>query len=123
MVALFFVAVSLLGLSCTQKEGVIKESGASVAPFSMVQAADIAFVTNDSTSLKAPTGASLSTTTNENTDSFALFAPELLSLGEVKDPGIFTNSRSTKPGTVAYKSQNSQVDDRGVALNYSLITF
>jgi len=123
VVTLFFVAASLLGFLCTQKEGVIKENGASITPFSMAQAADIASITSDNASLNAPPGGSLSTTTAENIDSFALFAPEFLSLGEVKDPGTFTNSQFNHPGIVSYKQQPSQSDDRGVAIVYSSIIF
>ena len=106
IVALFFVAASLLGLLCTQKAGIVKESGISGASFVAIHAADAASVVNDNASLDAPSSALLSTTTEESADSFVLSAPEFLSLGEIKDPGVFTDAASNQSGTVAYETQD-----------------
>lgn len=103
--ALFFVGMSLLGFMFSSKTGVIKENGASKAYLSSVRVVNIASTAGDGASLSAPSSAFLSAATETN--SFVPPAPEFLSLGEVKDPGVLAVSAVNQPGKVALRGGES----------------
>ena len=116
MVALFFVAASLLGFLFTPKTDVIKESGISGESFTVVHAANAASVVNNNTLLNAPSSALLFPTINENSGSLILpSAPEFLSLGEIKDPGMLANTAMDQPKNTASGFRRPSADDYGMA--------
>jgi hypothetical protein len=123
MVALFFVAASLLGFSFAQKTDTIRENGPAGAFVSGDPLVDIAPTAHETVSLSAPSTLSLSTTTAEGTKILSLSTPEVLSLGEVKDPGIFTNVGAVPSRTVAYEPNIYSADARAVAFHYSQSAF
>ena len=123
IVTLFFVAASLLGFSFAQKTDTIRENGIAGAFISENSLADITPAVRGTVFLNAPSVLSLSTTTAEDPENLSLSAPEFLSLGEVKDPGIFTNVGAVPSRTVAYEPNIYSADARAVAFHYSQSAF
>jgi hypothetical protein len=104
MVALFFVAASLLVFLFTPETGVIKEGAGSVLASHGINAANAA----KDYALNAPQGGLLPPQATQeqpsNSITSALQAPEFLSLGEIKDPGLSVAEPINQSGTVAYNN-------------------
>lgn len=114
------MAVSLLGILRIHKTDIIRESGASGKSFSVIRAADAASGMNDDASFNAPSGALLSPAADESSGSFLLSsAPDFLSLGEIKDPGMVAGVALNQSGTVADVSQGVPAGDNEMAFHYS----
>ncbi len=107
MAILFFVAASLFGFAFSGVTGVIKESGAPGVSSVTESAINVAYGAGDGASVSAPLCPILSGTSSQETaNSFLLSAPEFLSLGEAKDPGMLASAPSKQSGTVAYATKS-----------------
>lgn len=105
---LFFVTISFLGFAFSGETGVTREGGALRTPSVAANVINVAHGAEDNASFNAPSCVFLSGAASQQASSSLLFsAPEFLSLGEVKDPGMLANVSSSHPGVGANETKSS----------------